>query len=217
MADGETDYFARMDMPAFVKSHPADLPFIGWCCGRRDGFATWKEQIDMVQALTEAKHGFAFAWNDGTHSSGSYPMREVNKYYPWHLFARNVSYPAFGNSSINANMGNGDPKDGDIGNVDKKKGPQEVFGINLGFKWEGVVDEAGKWSTQISNELCKADMTVDVTPRRCQQFKPKAGEGLKWTSSTGGSGTVKADANGLVTVEKLVIKPGAPTTLTISR
>ncbi|MHC4915841.1 MAG: prolyl oligopeptidase family serine peptidase [Planctomycetota bacterium] len=217
MADGETDFFDRMNMPRFVKSHPGDLPFIAWCCGRRDGFATWKEQIDMVKALTEAKHAFAFAWNNGNHSSGGHPMREVNKYYAWHLFARNRSYPAFGNSSINGNMGNGDPKDGDLGNDNKKNGPLQVFGINLGFKWQGVVDEAGKWSAKITNDLCKADMTVDVTPRRCQQFKPKPGESFKWSSSTGGSGTVKADANGLVTVEKLVIKPGAATTLTITK
>jgi hypothetical protein len=56
MDDGKTDYFARMDMVKFAAEHPADLPFCGWCCGRRDGFATWQEQIDMVKSLTLARH-----------------------------------------------------------------------------------------------------------------------------------------------------------------
>ena len=139
LEDGKGDFFERMNMVEFVRNHPGDLPFVGWCCGRRDGFATWKEQIEMVKALTEAKHGFAFAWNNGNHSSGGYPMREINKYYGASRFAKNKSYPAFGNSSINGNMGNGDPKDGDLGNDNRKKGKLESFGINLGFKWEGVV------------------------------------------------------------------------------
>jgi hypothetical protein len=90
-------------------------------------------------------------------------------------------------------------------------------GINLGFDWTDPVDEAGKWEIEISNALCKAEMTVDVTPRRCQKFKPEPGERFKWSSSTGGSGTVTADQWGLVTVEKLVIRPGAAAKLTINR
>ena len=92
-------------MVAFAAGHPADLPFLGWCCGRRDGFATWKEQLDMVKAMTAAKHGFAFAWNDGDHDTGSRPMAKVLKYYPPEAFARNKSYPAFANSSIDQNPG----------------------------------------------------------------------------------------------------------------
>ena len=74
------------------------------------------------------------------------------------------SYPAFGNSSLDQKLGNGDPKDGDL-----------EGGINLGFDWKDVVDEAGKWSVTLANDLAKDDMTVDVTPRRCQKFKVSAG------------------------------------------
>ena len=58
-----------------------DLPFYAWGCGRHDGFATWQEQVDMVKALTAARHGFAFAWNNGDHSSGSQAMANIHKYY----------------------------------------------------------------------------------------------------------------------------------------
>jgi len=213
MYDGKTTYFDRMDMVKFATEHHEDLPVYVWACGRRDGFASWQEQVDMVKALTASHHGFAFAWNDGDHSSGSMAMAQVSKYYGPGKFARNQSYPAFGNSSINDNLGNGDPKDGDLGVPDFKKSP----GINLGFIWKDVADEDGKWSVKLSNDLAKAEMTVDVTPRRCQKFKLKAGDKLKWTNSAGGNGEVVADQWGLVTVEKVKIAPGAESVLTITK
>ena len=158
----------------------------------------------MVKAMTASHHGFAFAWNDGYHSSGSAPMGKLMKYYGADKFARHRSYPAFGNSSINNDPGPGDPKAGDM-----------EGGINLGFSWKNVVDEANRWSVALSNDLCQAEMTVDVTPRRGQKFKPAPGAKFPWTNTAGGNGEVTADAWGLVTVEKVRIKPGAATVLNI--
>lgn len=217
MEDGETPYLERMDMVKFAAEHHEDLPPYIWCCGRRDGFATWQEQVDMVKSLTASHHGFAFAWNNGNHSSGSAPMGRVMKYYGPGKFARNRSYPAFGNSSLDDNLGTGDPADGDLGNDDPKQGPTQVFGINLGFAWSDVVDEEQRWSATLSNDLCQAEMTVDVTPRRCQRFKPRPGQTFTWTNNAGGAGTVTADQWGLVTVAKVAIKPGAAATLAIRR
>lgn len=206
MDDGKTDYFARMDMVKFAGDHRADLPFFGWCCGRRDGFATWQEQIDMVKAMSAARHGFAFAWNDGDHSSGAQPMAKVTKHYPPEKFARNQSYPAFSNSSIDQKLGNGDPKDGDL-----------EGGINLGFVWRDVVDEERRWSVRLSNDLAKDTMTVDVTPRRCQQFRPRPGSEVSWTTSGGLSGKIVVDAAGLVTIPRVPLRPDAAIVLTITR
>jgi hypothetical protein len=133
-------------------------------------------------------------------------MQAINKYYPAEKFARNRSYPAFGNSSINDNMGNGDPKDGDL-----------EGGINLGFDWKEVKDDDRAWSARLSNSLAKKEMTVDVTPRRCQKFKPKLGDKLTWTDSAGNTGEAVADRNGLVTVKAVKIKPGTETVLSIGR
>ena len=208
--DGVTDYFERMDMVRFVSQHHADLPFLGWCCGRHDGFASFREQIDMVRALTKAHHGFAFAWNDGNHSSGGRPMRQVTKYYPWTKFARNRSYPAFGNSSIDGDLGTGEVEklvNGRKRRVLEKGNGDLEGGINLGFDWTDVVDEADKWSATLSNALNKELMTVDVTPRRCQTFRPKPGAVFKWTNSAGGSGDVTADEHGLVTIKHVKLPP----------
>jgi hypothetical protein len=204
MADGKTPYYDHVDGPKFAAEYHADLPFLGWACGRQDGYATWPEHIDMVRALTASYHGFAFSWNNGGHGEGGKAMGLINKYYPAEKFAKNLSYPAFGNSSLDHKMGSGDPAEGD-----------SEGGINLGFDWHDVIDEPNKWSAVLSNKLAKEDLTVDVTPRRCQKFKPRPGEELRWTSSVGASGTITADKHGLATVTKVLISPGAETTLTI--
>ena len=205
MADGKTLYEDYVDGPRFAAGHPADLPFLGWACGRRDGYATWQEHIDMVKAMTANRHGFAFAWNNGDHSGGGQAMQLIQKYYPAEKFARNRSYPAFSHSSLDDNMGNGDPKDGDL-----------EGGINLGFDWKEVVDEPGRWSVTLSNDRAKKDVTVDVTPRRCQQFKPRPGAKVRWRASSGGEGTLTVDRHGLATVPRVVIQASKATQLFIS-
>lgn len=204
MADGKTSYVDHTNSPRFAAERHEDMPFLGWAVGRRDGNHNWQEYIDMVKALTANHHGFAFSWNDGGHSEGGRAMGPITKYYPASKFARNRSYPAFGNSSI----------DHDLGNGSKEAGAREG-GINLGFDWKDVVDEERKWSITISNDLAKEAMTVDVTPRRCQKFKLKPGDECKWTTSTGAKGTVTAGKWGLVTVPKVAIKAGMGTVLTI--
>lgn len=204
MYDGATDYYHRADASKFVAEHAGDLPFLGWACGRHDGWATWQENVDMVRAMTQAKHGFAFSWNNGGHGDGGRAMRLIRQYYPAEKFARNLSYPAFGNSSIDDPMGDGDPAKGAL-----------EGGINLGFDWQQVIDEPRRWSATLSNSLAKSEMTVDVTPRRCQHFRARAGETFTWTNSAGGQGTVTADAHGLVTIPQVKIQPGKPSLLTI--
>jgi hypothetical protein len=204
MADGKTSYVEYTNSPKFAAEHHEDMPFLGWAVGRRDPNHNWQEYVDMVKALTANHHGFAFAWNDGGHSEGARPMTAITGHYPASRFARNRSYPAFGNSSIDSKLGNGSKEDGD------REG-----GINLGFDWKDVIDEEGKWSVTLSNDLVKDSMTVDVTPRRCQKFRPRPGNVCRWQSSTGGAGMLAADAHGLITVPAVVIRSGAATTLTI--
>src|SRR5262249_19402982 len=205
MADGKTSYVDYTNSPKFAADRHEDMPFLGWAVGRRDGNHNWQEYIDMVKAMTANHHGFTFSWNDGGHSEGPRAQGPISKYYPADKFARNRSYPALGNSSIDSKMGNGDKLDGDM-----------VGGINLGFDWKDVIDEKAKWSITLSNELVKDEMTVDVTPRRCQQFKPRPGDQIRWTTSNGDSGTVAADKWGLVTVSRINIKAGKATVLTLS-
>jgi hypothetical protein len=205
LPDG-TDYFKRMDMVKFAADYPGELPFMGWSIGRHDGYAGWKEQVDMAHTMAATHRGFAFAWNNGGHSEGTAPMKTIWQYYDPEKFRLDSSYPAFSNSSIDNDLGNGDPENGD------KEG-----GINLGFAWSTPVDTAETWSTAISNTLPKTMMTVDLTPQRAQKFRLSAGTRVAWRASSGQSGAAVADPRGLVTIPKLEILPGKATTVTISK
>ena len=97
MSDCKTSYYDHVDGPRFAAQRHDDLPFLCWACGRNDGYATWQEHIDMVKALTEGHHGFAFSWNNGGHGEGGQAMQALSKHYPASKFARGRSYPALGN------------------------------------------------------------------------------------------------------------------------
>ena len=199
MDDGKTPYLSRLDSVRFASEHKEDLPFYGWGIGRNDGFAPWLDQIKMVRALTQSRHGFAFAWDNGDH--GSPVIGEVKKWYPQEKFALHQSYPAFSHSSIDGNLGDGAVGSGDLSG-----------GINLGFDWTNVVDEAKEWSASLSNALAAGAMTVDVTPRRRQKFKPPPGTKVFWTNSFGGSGNAVVDAAGLLTVPGVQLPSAGRTT-----
>lgn len=190
------------DSIRFVEANRArTLPFLAWNVGRQDGYATWQEEVDMVNALTAARQGFAFAWNNGNHSEGTAPADLVRADYPLTRFARNLSFPAFTESSIDDDPGTGDPTEGDL-----------VGGINLGFEWTDPVESASGWSTEIGNHRCTVPMTVTITPRRTQRFHPSPGARVRYTSSRGESGELTVDEDGLVSAP-ISIAPGAATTL----
>ncbi|MFT5356621.1 MAG: hypothetical protein ACI9KE_003846 [Polyangiales bacterium] len=199
MPNGEL-WLEHHDSVRFVRSHPGDLPFIGWNCGRQDGFATWIEQVEMVRAMSEEHHGFAFAWNNGGHGEGATSGALVREWYPPERFALNESYPAFANSTIDDDLGDGDLASGDL-----------EGGINLGFEWTIEEDEAERWVLTLANALATNEMSVDVTPRRLQQFRPEPGAGVAFTTTRGQSGTLIVDDAGRMTAVGVRLIPGEPT------
>ena len=206
MDDGKTPYLERMDSVKFAADHHEDLPFYAFVIGRNDGFAQWQDQVDMVRALTASHHGFAFIWNNGGHGDTGPIAERLQQMYPIVTFGKNRSYPAFSHSSRDNNLGNGDPLNGDL-----------EGSINTGFTWNVVADEDARWQATIGNTEATATMTVDVTPRRAQKFRLAPGTTVSWTSSTGGAGTVQADAWSLVTLPTIAIQAGKQTTVTITR
>ena len=124
----------------------------------------------------------------------------------------NQTLPAFGNCSLDGNLGNGDLANGD------------TFGSQLNgyLLWdtESIVDEKDKWEmtvwlTEGDNRGTGAaplpECTVDITPRRCQAFKRQT---FKWTNTdlttqeVVAQGVVTADKWGLVTVEQALVTKG---------
>jgi len=142
--DGGTSYAAYLDMIAYVSNTANKVRWIGWCLGRNDGYASFQDSIDMVDALRTTKRGFAFAWNNGDHGTGSI-MNQITNSYPYGTFRRDQGYPLFTEHSLDQ-----DPK------VDL------VGGINLGLSFRNVVETASGWSCQVTNILNAC--TVKVEP-----------------------------------------------------
>jgi hypothetical protein len=145
------------------------------------------------------------------------------------------SLPAFGNCSLDDNVGEGDIKSGRGWNSSQ---------INAYVLWdsENIVDARDRWeiTVWVDDSSYYPDCTVDVTPRRCQKFSATPGQKLNWTNhllrpepeeeekgkkedkgkdkeqaATPApkpkliqSGTVTADDHGLVTIEKLRVTKG---------
>jgi hypothetical protein len=130
-------------------------------------------------------------------------------------FRRDQSLPAFGNCSLDDNIGEGDLHSGN--GWDESQ-------VNGWVLWEpaSIVDEPGRWEITLwVGESCPLpEGTVDLTPRRCRKFAAKPRQSFGWTNALDQGaadataarvvqqGTAEADEHGLVTLERLRITKG---------
>jgi hypothetical protein len=126
---------------SYVSNAANKIPFVIFCCGRNDGFATFTEQTDAVAALRATNRGFAFAWNDGNHTTGDI-LASLG--YSYSQFELGVGYPILTNCSHDS-----DPLVDLTGT------------INAGFSWRNVAETANGFSFEITNTQVT---TVDVAP-----------------------------------------------------
>jgi len=90
--------------------------------------------------------------------------------------------------------------------------------VNAHLFWltDDIVDEDNRWemTVGVGPKAPQEEGVVDVTPRRCQRFRPQPGEKLLWTNTRISDGEiielgkVVADQWGLVTLEGVVITKG---------
>jgi pimeloyl-ACP methyl ester carboxylesterase len=141
--DGSGKITRYMDMISYVADTNNDIPWVGWCLGRQDGFANFADHVDAVIAMRAAKRGFAFAWNNGDHSTGSI-LAQIRQSYEYGTFKLGQGYPLFTNHS-----GDQDPA------VDL------AGGINIGLSFRNVVESAGAWSCEVTSVLGARTVTVE--------------------------------------------------------
>lgn len=201
MESGAEAYYDRNDSVAFVEdanTAGSDLPPVAWGIGRNDGYATFAEQTDAVAALQAGKRWFAFAWDNGDHSTTT-TSATIDQYRQASVFSKNVSYPVFSNSSIDD-----DPA-------------TDLTGcINCGWTWSILSDQSSSWSVSIANTHA-GTVTVNVTPRNTQSFTISPGSAVSWSASTGQSGSSTADSMGLVTATGVNVLQGQSTTVTFNK
>jgi len=193
------DAWDMYSVGGYVLTYPdRDIPFL-FCIsatGKDSGHTSefgWQDDPRGWAALRQARAPMVATWSAGLPHELARALEEIR----W-----DASLPAFSNCSLDNNPGNGDPADGDY------------YGqINAWLLWgdQDQVDEPGRWEMAVFLiESCPQDhCTVDVTPRHCRKFKPRAGDRFRWQLAESGrvmaSGQVAADRWGLVTLVQLPV------------
>ncbi len=118
------------------------------------------------------------------------------------------SFPVFSNSSDNRNPGNGDRQDGDI-----------IGWFNRGLDWKDLVDTPDEYALTVLADYpgIQLPITVDITPRRVQQFKVKSGDKLMVHIGAAPPVEVRVDETGLITIRGVQIADQNGTRVRLTR
>ena len=189
-----------------------DIPFITFANGKNDSGIGWPQARLMAIACQETRRPHLFSWGQNGHLQGVIMPGLGGDL----KLAKDKTLPAFTYCSLDNNPGNGSDTDGDAAGQ---------FNAYLWWQQNDSTDTAGRWemTSYLIGTAPAGSCTVDVTPRRCQAFRPAAGTVCIWTNAdiaTGtviASGTAVVDANGLVTVPAATVsKTKDRLTITIS-
>jgi len=210
------DYLSNSHL---LRKDPArDMPLLCFGNGKDDHGIGWEQALDFARACQETRQPHTFGWNLGGHTA--------RVYGPPAGLRRDQSVPAFTRCSLDDDAGTATKIDKPKITQDGKYTRKDIYdGVSYGqynawLSWEPatVVDEKDRWEATVfvvkparGKKPPKSECTVDVTPRRCRKFKPKAGEKFTWTHTPAGgdkpaaTGQAVADKWGLVTLPKIAV------------
>ena len=168
---------------------PQAVPPLITMNGKRDVMVGWAEKLGFYQGMERARQGGTFFWDMREHTSPRaawFPMQEGGYLY---RFRSDRSFPALSNCSANHAPGDGTPASGD-----------SVGTINGFVEWDtSLVDVPVRWVTTLRlRDLTTAwgpmrapdSLTVDVTPRRLQNFRALPGHPCRFRVTRLGDGVV---------------------------
>ncbi len=186
-----------------------DTPPIFATNGRQDGSIPWENNPPFYAAAAQARQAFAVYWNNGAHGMSEEAPADVKAWGSMlYRYRLNQSYPVFTACSTDRNYGQGNPTDGDL----------EGW-INRGLTWEKLEDTADRYALTVlaAYPALTYPVTLAVTPRRVQHFKPAPGTALVVAAGNGQPRTLVVDPDGRFTVPEVVVGDAAGTRLTIRR
>lgn len=178
------------------------------------GNDTWSsDQADLFRAAREGCLPLIAGWGPFGHT-GSYspaaqfPPCAAALAFPWMSVRKNEAYPVFTNASTDDRI----PWP-IVGDGAKQTGQRNAY-----FRWKSIEDSSERIAMRlwlecpetVRNAVKFHDKSVaDVTLRRLQQFKVGANVSYQWkllcNGNTIGSGTIKPDVAGLLTIPKVPI------------
>jgi len=184
-----------------------EIGFLTFSNGKNDGGIGWPQAFAFYRALQETRRPHLFVWGQRGHGQRArMPVSLGERVLPIDV-RTDQSLPAFTACSLDDDPGDGDPGKGD---------PEGQVNLYLFWETGDVVDRTDRWEMTVGliEKAPRDECTVDVTPRRLQQFKLPPGQQVKWTNGTPGSdepiqsGEATADRWGLVTLEKVRVTKG---------
>ncbi|MBM4035451.1 MAG: hypothetical protein FJ291_27230 [Planctomycetes bacterium] len=196
----------QWNAPEWIRSNPTvELPLITYAPRMHTGDFGILDKPPLYRALLDTKRAWSACFGEG-------PL--IGHKDPDWMFAlrRSDSVAAFGNCSLDDNPGIGFGGD-----------PGGQMNAWLAFEPRTQVDSPDRW--EMTLYLVAGDKrgrggapldacTADVTPRRCQRFKPSPGAKVTWTNTSLAdanpvqTGTAIADQWGLVTAQRVIISKG---------
>lgn len=191
-------------------------PVIGFC-GRNDEIVGWPEKIGFFASLEQNRAGGAWYWDGRTHNDGVSTVTWQPIQADWaqlYHYRLDRSYPALSRCSADQNPGTGSISSGDtLGSINGAVTWDDAI-VDTRESWE-VVLRARDLPTRTGTLVTAASVTVDVTPRRLQQFLLTSRTNYNWIATdiaSGlpvGSGTLGVDAQNVLTIPSVnVLKTG---------
>jgi len=189
----------------YLRRYPEqDLGFVTFSNGKNDAAIGWPQAVEYYRALQETRQPHMFVWGQEGHNQRAYMPRGGGERVMPIDIRTNQSLPAFTNCSLDNNPGTGDPGNGDASGQ-----------INGYLYWETdtIIDRPERWeiTAGLIEGAPRDSATVDITPRRRQQFRARPGDHFTWTNTSLHSnkaiqsGQVVADQWGLITLEKVLV------------
>lgn len=185
----------------YLRNHlQQETPFLSISNGKNDDGIGWRQAAEFLKALQDTKRPHMFVWGQSGHNQRALMPKTLDQRVNPLDLRVDQSQPAFTHCSLDGNPGNGDEKDGD---------PEGAINLYLYWETKDVIDSPKEWqmTVALSKNSPKPECTVDLTPRRLQQFRPPLGETLRWSNTSQGKvlqqGVLTVDENGLATIEGL--------------
>ena len=183
-------------------------------CGRLDFVVGWYEKPAYFRAMNAHRQAGWFFFDMRYHVNGAggywFPMQDPTYLY---RFRRNLSFPALSNCSANGDPGNGSYYSGDTNGSFNGFLEWDTTVVDVPDRWEVVLRPRGLVSS-LGPVSPPDSMTVDVTPRRLQQFAVSRNQVYAFSetrlsdSTVVRSGTLSADTLGLLTVRGVTVRAG---------
>jgi pimeloyl-ACP methyl ester carboxylesterase len=199
------DYF---DDTWYLRKNPqAEIGLIAFSNGKNDGGIGWRQAVEFHRALQETRRPHIFVWGQQGHGQrAALPISLSDRHMPLDLRI-DQSQPAFTRCSLDDDPGNGDPQDG---------AAQGQSNLYLFWDTRDIVDTPDRWEMTVglSDRAPQDSCTVDISPRRVQQFTPAAGAQVHWTNRSFAplgatlSGTAVVDKRGLITLPDAKVGKG---------